>query len=144
MRQKIGIILLVLALCGFGWVMWDRHRRQNPGPTLYQATLYSLHVRAVDATSGEPLGFVFEWPKNEISPFFKGSGPTIVETREDGSKSLDVVGIYWPEGVDVTIRAPRYRDEVIRVKGERGGITHRSSDKKLTVKMERAPETDAR
>lgn len=136
------MILLILATGFLGFVMVERHRLQNPGPTSYEATLYSLHVRAVDASNGEPLDFDLEWPWDEISPFGKGSGPTIVEERPDGSKSLDAVGVHWPEGMEVRIRANGYEHGVIRVKGRRSGTGYRRPEKVLNVKLERVPEAE--
>ena len=69
MGQKVGVALLVLAIGFLGFVMGDRHRVLNPDPASYVATRYSLHVRAVDADSGDPLPFSFIWPKDDISPF---------------------------------------------------------------------------
>jgi len=144
MRQKIGVALLVLATGFLGFVMGDRYSARNPGPTSYEATRYSLHVRAVDTDSGEPLPFSFIWPKDEVSPFGKGSGPAIMEVREDGSKSLDVVGLHWPDGMNVQIQANGYQDAVIRVVGNRGGLTHRRPGGFQEVKMQKVLEPATR
>lgn len=95
-------------------------------------------------TAGSRFPFSLIWPKDEMSPFGKGSGPTVMEVREDGSKSLDVVGVDRPEGMDVRIRAVGYEDEVIRVTGNQSGLTHRKPDGFLEVKLKKAPEPATR
>ncbi len=138
-RSVLGMLALALATLFLAWVIRDRHRLQNPGPASYQATLYSLHVRAVDAADGQALDFRLGWARDAISPFTKGSGPGSHEIRKDRSHALHLVGIPLSGGLEVTISADGYKDQVIRLPGKRSGLETWNPEKILTVKMESGP-----
>lgn len=141
MRATLAAIVLAIASGFLGWVYGGRARMANPGPTSYQAALYSLHVRAVAATTGEPLHFDFQWPKDEVSPFGKGSGPVKIQVLADGSKILNVVGLELPQGLKVRIQSKGYADVEIPLMGSRGGISTDGPDRIQTVTMTPEPGT---
>ncbi|MCW1887780.1 hypothetical protein OKA04_23785 [Luteolibacter flavescens] len=139
MRATLGAIALALASGVLGWSLGDRDKATRQFDyTVYQPALYSLHVRAVDVASGEPLAMKVSWDE-EVSPFVKGSGPCMIEEFADGSESIHVTGLPLAGGLGFTISAEGYKPETITVWGHGGGIRTSMPDDVVTVKLEKQP-----
>ncbi len=140
MRQTLAAIALAV-LTGFaGWIYGTRHKIVHPDlPIVYDAALYSIHVQAVDAETGEPLHFEVRWDYEGISPYSKGSGPTREQVHADGSKSVHAVGVNRKEGLDFEISAAGYLPAKLHADPQTSGIVTSGSAQMEIVKLQKAP-----
>ena len=147
MRRRIGIIALILAVALLAAVpairsaqvraMFEANRR-------YEAALYYAHVRAVDSTTSEPIDFRLRWDTEEISPFSKGSGPTVVEEFPDGSKVLSAVGVTRQVALRVEVMAEGFQSVFLEVEPRGGGVLTQDANRLLqTAKLTPAPHGEA-
>jgi len=74
----------------------------------YQAALYFAQIRATDDETSMPIDFRVEWDYEAITPYVKGSGPARIETNQDKSVTVAVVGLYLKEGLPLKIVATGY------------------------------------
>ncbi len=121
MRNRIGIIVLMLAVGFLGWSWGDRKRNYDQPMNREYAALYCAKIVVIDAATRRPIGFQIEW-SHEVSPFHKGSGPSRIVNHPDGSRSIAVVGRRLEEGLPVEIRAEGYRSQSFRIEAQSGGI----------------------
>ncbi|RYZ82028.1 MAG: hypothetical protein EOP04_22840 [Proteobacteria bacterium] len=90
--------------------------------------LYYLHVRAIDETTEKNIEIELEWGE-EVFPYIKGSGPTIMERHDDGSLSLAIVGRSLDKGLGVRVVANGYRSRVLNVSPIDSGISGPFADR---------------
>ena len=110
----------------------------------YEAALYYAHVVAVDGTTSEPIQFSLRWDTEEISPFSKGSGPTIEEMLPDGSKILSAVGINRAESLRVEVMAGGFQSTFIDVEPRGTGFLSQDAGRLLrTIPLTPIPPGDA-
>jgi hypothetical protein len=97
----------------------------------YEAALYYAHIMAVDSTTSETIDFRLGWDTEEISPFGKGEGPTVVENLPDGSKVLSVVGIRHQAGLRVEVMSEGFQSVFIEVQSKGSGVLIQDSNRLL-------------
>jgi hypothetical protein len=140
MRRRIGIIALILALAFLAAI--PAIRRAEEKATLaanrrYEAELYFAHIRAIDSNTSRAIEFDLRWNPDEISPSFKGSGPTVVESLSDGTKILAVVGVRRAIPLRIEVTATGFQSTFIDVEPQGGGILTQDSSRLLrTVSLD--------
>ena len=127
MRRTIGIVMLTLTSIAlvlvilWRWLLFDYFEHRYP------AALYFAQIRAIDDETSKPVDFSIKWDYEAITPFFKGSGPAMIETNEDKTVTVAMVGLHLKDGLPLTIAATGYTREVINIRGDQGGFLERSA-----------------
>ena len=139
MRGRIGIAALILAVAFLAAVPLIRKADERAflkgleENQQYEAALYYVHVQAVDASTSNPIQFRLRWDTEEVSPFFKGAGPTVVEKLSDGSTIFSSVGVIREESLRVEVTADSFHSEFIDVEAQCGGILSQDASRNLRV-----------
>jgi hypothetical protein len=134
MRRRIGIIALILALAFLAAV--PAIRRADEKATLaanrrYEAALYFAHIRAIDSNTSRPIEFDLRWDTDEISPFFKGAGPTVEERLTDGTRILALVGVQRSSPFRIEVTAEGYQSNHIEIDPQSSGFLTQDSSRLL-------------
>lgn len=127
MRRTIGIVTLTLACTALALVILRRWLLFDYFEDRYHAALYFAQIRAIDDETSKPVDFSIKWDYKTITPFSKGSGPAMIETNEDKTVIVALVGLPLKEGLPLTIAATGYTREVINVRSDQGGFLERSA-----------------
>ncbi len=131
MRRKIGIIALILALAFLAAVPAIRKAQMKAfleSNRRYEAALYFAHIRAIDSNTSRPIEFDLRWDTDEISPFFKGAGPTVEERLADGTRILAIVGVQRSIPLRIEVTAEGFQSNFIDVEPQGSGILVQDSD----------------
>ena len=134
MRRPVVIVGLVLAaafFAAFPAIQEKMLLAELKGNRSYEAALYYAHVLAVDSTTSQQIQFRLRWDAEVVSPFSKGSGPTVVETLSDGSKILSAVGVARAEPLRVEVSAVGYQSEFIGIEPQGGGVLTQDASRLL-------------
>ena len=134
MRRRIGIISLILAVAFLAAIL--AIRRASEKATLaanerYEAALYFAHVQAIDSNTSRSIEFDLRWDSEEISPFFKGSGPSVKESLSDGTKILSIVGVQRSYPLRIEVAAEGYQSNYIDIDPQGSGILVQDSSRLL-------------
>ena len=135
MRPRIGIVALILAVCLLAAVPAIRTAQEKAiladlaENRRYEAALYYAHVHAIDDTTSNLVAFELRWNTEEISPFSKGSGPTILESMSDGSKIISAVGVRLEQPLRIQVVAPGYDPAPIDIEAQGGGVLSQDSSR---------------
>jgi len=112
MKRKWEIVALIIALGFFAAVFIGRRMKyEDAVNSKYHAALYYAHIKAIDDQTSEPISIEIRWDYEQISPYFKGSGPSIIETHADKSVTVALVGKRLDSGLRLGIVADGYHRE---------------------------------
>ena len=110
----------------------------------YQAALYYAHIKAIDDQTLEPIDIEIKWDYEVISPYIKGSGPSIIEAHTDKSVTIALVGKKLESGLNIVIAADGYNREAIQIDPDEGGILETDSSRMITeVRLRRISQKEA-
>ncbi len=116
---------------------------ENAVDPKYHATLYYAHIKAIDDQTSEPLSIEIKWDYELISPYIKGSGPSIIETHADKSVTVALVGKKLEGGLSIGIAADGYHREGVEIDADQGGILTTDSSRMITeVRLRRNNQKD--
>jgi len=136
MRRTLGMIALTLACTALAlvlvwrWLLFDYFLERYP------ATLYYSQIRAIDDETLKPVDFRIKWDIEAISPFIKGCGPARIESNQDQTMTLALVGLHLKEGLPIKIIATGYSPEVLNIEGSQSGCLDRVAQVE-TVRLRR-------
>lgn len=144
MRRTTEIVALIIALAFLVAVFVARRAAYKDAvDPKYHAALYYAHIRAVDDQTSEPLGIKIKWDHELISPYEKGSGPSIIETHADKSVTIALVGKKLQGGLSIGIAAEGYRSEGVEIDADQDGILTTESSRIITeVRLRRNNQND--
>ena len=127
MRRTIGIVTLTLACTTLMLVLVWRWLLSDYLEVRYPASLYFSQIRAIDAETSKPIEFSIKWDYEAISPFIKGSGPARIDSNQDKTKTVALVGLHLKDGLPITIAAIGYSPGVFNIQGSQGGFLNRAA-----------------
>jgi hypothetical protein len=144
-KRKREIVALLIALGALGAVFVGRRLAyEDAVDPKYQAALYYAHIRAVDDQTSEPLSIKIKWDYELITPYIKGSGPSIIETHADKSVTVALVGRRLESGLRIGIAADGYHREGVDLVPDEGGVLKTDSSRMITeVRLRRTSQKDA-
>jgi hypothetical protein len=134
MRRRIGIIALILALAFLAAVPAIRRADEKAfleSNRRNEAALYFAHIRAIDSNTSRPIEFDLSWYPDEISPFFKGAGPTVEERLTDGTRILALVGVKRATPLRIEVTAEGFQSSHIDIEAQGSGISVQDSSRNL-------------
>ena len=112
---SLALVIVIL----WRWLLFDYFENRYP------AALYFTQIRAIDDETSKPVDFSIKWDYEAITPFFKGSGPAMIETNEDKTVTVALVGLPLKEGLPLTIAATGYVRKTINIRGDQNGFLER-------------------